>query len=62
VAILGCRTRGLVALAIVFLALVIATLCAGRALSAKDRALSAWWVATAGILALPALLVLGPLG
>ena len=64
VALMGCVNRSLVALAVVLASLLvgIATGLMGlRARSRNDRS-SPWWMATTLILALPALLVLGPLG
>ncbi|NEX21790.1 hypothetical protein G3480_15975 [Thiorhodococcus mannitoliphagus] len=62
--VIGCRTRGLLALAIVLVALIVGIGVGIRGLSARLRGMpgSGWWIATMCILLLPALLVLGPLG
>ena len=64
VAWLGCVNRGLAALAVVIIALLAGIAAAMQALrlkTARDRA-SGWWALSGAILALPALLVIGPLG
>jgi hypothetical protein len=60
---LGCATRGLLALTVVGLSLLAALCLAIRGLVARlrGREVSSWWLASAAILILPALLVLGPL-
>jgi hypothetical protein len=61
----GCANRGLAAVAIVLCALVggfFAVAKSIRATRAGDREDAGWWVATAIVLGLPAVLVLGPLG
>lgn len=64
VATMGCVNRGIAALGVVFVSLVAGMVAAVRALLTRARpdAESAWWALSAFILALPALLVLGPLG
>lgn len=64
VAMLGCVTRGLIALAVVATSLLVAlaTVGIGLAKRIKGESDSVWWIATTVILMLPALLVLGPLG
>ena len=61
---IDCRTRGLLALAIVLAALIVGIGIGIRGLNARLRgkAVSRWWIAAMCILLLPALLVLGPLG
>ena len=65
VTLMGCVNRGLVAVTIV-LASLLAGIAAGvlglRARAGNDASSSGWWMASAFILLLPALLVLGPLG
>jgi len=63
VALLGCVTRGLIALAVVGLSLLVALVTVGVGLKKriKGEKDSGWWIATTAILMLPALLVLGPL-
>lgn len=64
VALLGCVTRGLIALAVVGVSLLAALMSVGVGLKKRIRGEkgSEWWIATTVILMLPALLVLGPLG
>lgn len=64
VAMLSCATRGLIALAVVAISLLVAlaTVGIGLAKRIKGETDSVWWIATTVILMLPALLVLGPLG
>ncbi len=64
VALLGCVTRGLIALAVVGVSLLVALVSAGVGLKKriKGEKGSEWWIVTTVILMLPALLVLGPLG
>ena len=61
---MGCVNRGLAAFAVVIVALLAGIVAAIQALRAraKNDGRSAWWALTAAILAVPALLVLGPLG
>ncbi len=61
---MGCVNRGIAAVIVVVIALVTGIAAAIQALrlkTARGRA-SGWWAASAAILALPVLLVLGPLG
>ncbi|MBK1723618.1 hypothetical protein [Thiocystis violacea] len=62
--VIDCRTRGLLALAIVLVALIVGIGLGIRGLSARRRGMpvSGWWIAAMCILVLPALRVLGPLG
>lgn len=60
--VIGCATRGLIALAIALVSLVAGLVTAVVALRARGRPVAMWWITTTLILALPALLVLGPLG
>lgn len=64
VSVIGCRTRGWLALAIVLVALIVGIGMGIRGLYARRRGrpISGWWIAAMCILVLPALLVLGPLG
>ncbi len=63
-ALLGCRQRGYLALAVTMLALIgaLAVTIRGLVLRLRGRRESAWWLATTIILILPAVLLLGPLG
>ena len=62
--VIGCATRGLLALALVLLSAAGAFVAIGLSLRARRRndASSDWWIATASILTVPLALVLGPLG
>lgn len=64
VALLGCVTRGLMAVAIVSVALLaaLATVGVGLAKRIKGQSDSVWWIVSTLILMVPALLVPGPLG
>jgi hypothetical protein len=64
VSLLGCVNRGLIALAVVLISLLggIAAAVVALRLRVRHNAESGWWVTSACILALPAALVLGPLG
>ena len=64
VSLVGCLNRGIAAFAIVIASLVVALVAAVRALRASRRhdPDSLWWILSAVILAVPAILVLGPLG
>lgn len=64
VAMLGCVTRGLIALAVAGISLLVALVSVGVGLKKRIRGEkgSEWWIVTTVILMLPALLVLGPLG
>lgn len=64
VSVLGCANRGLVALAVVFISLIAGIVTGLRGVRAQQRndGVWGWWFAAACILALPALLVIGPLG
>jgi hypothetical protein len=61
---LGCVNRGLIALAVVLISLLggIAAAAGALRLRGQDDAESGWWTTSACILALPSILVLGPLG
>ena len=61
--VVGCRDRGLLALGVVAVALVAALVCAAVAVRARLRSGDgSWWMLSTAILALPAALLLGPLG
>lgn len=64
VSLIGCLTRGLLALAIVVVSLVagIAMGVIGIKACQRDPASRWWWIGSMIILATPAFLVLGPLG
>lgn len=64
VALIGCANRGLAAFGIAILAglVGIVTGVVGIVARARHEEGSAWWIATTAILAVPALLLLGPLG
>lgn len=64
VSLIGCTTRGLLALAVVFASLGIGISVGVRGLRSrmKGESGSGWWIASMCVLALPALLVFGPLG
>ncbi|NEV65152.1 hypothetical protein [Thiorhodococcus minor] len=64
VSAIDCRTRGLLALVIVLLALIVGIGIGIRGLHARLRGMpvSGWRIAAICILLLPALLILGPLG
>ena len=64
VSALGCATRGLLALAVVFVSTVGAFIAIGLSLRAQRRSdpSSVWWIVSAAILTAPLALVLGPLG
>lgn len=60
---IGCRDRGLLALGVVAVSLVAALVCVAVALRARLRdGGGSWWMLSTAILALPAALLLGPLG
>lgn len=61
--VISCRDRGLLALGVVGISTIAALVCAAVAVraSSQDRA-AARWILSAVILALPAALLLGPLG
>jgi hypothetical protein len=61
---IGCANRGLAALGVVFIAFAIGIVMAVRALRLRglDDTASRWFLISACILALPVLLVFGPLG
>ena len=63
VALVGCANRGLLALGVVFVSLVagIATGLVGIKARRRDPGSRWWWMASMIILALPVVLVLGPL-
>lgn len=62
--LLGCVTRGLVALVIVFGSLLAALVTVGVGLSKRIKGAtdSGWWIITTLVLMVPALLLLGLLG
>jgi hypothetical protein len=64
VSLIGCAPRGILALAIVFISLVAGIVIGMRGLRGrmKGEPRSGWPIASICLLALPALLVLGPLG
>lgn len=64
-AVFGCANRGLMALAVVFVALVSAGFTTARGVAATrkgDRESANWWLVTTLLLVLPLLLLAGPLG
>ena len=63
VSVVGCFNRGLMAISVVLISLIAGIVTAIRAIRCKkyDATTSNWWFATSCILALAALLVLGPL-
>jgi hypothetical protein len=64
-AVFGCANRGLMALAVMFLAMIAAMVTAGKGIKAKkqgDQEASNWWILTTIILLFPLVLVFGPLG
>jgi len=62
--VIGCRDRGLLALAVAAVSAAAAFVCIGFALRAGARreTTGAWWMLSTAILALPLALLLGPLG
>lgn len=64
VSLVGCANRGLIALAVVLISLIAGIVTGVRGIRArlKGDPESGWWIASTGVLATPALLVLGPLG
>jgi hypothetical protein len=64
VSVFGCVNRGLMALAVVLVSAVAAFVTVGMAfhLRIKNDPSSIWWIISTAILALPLILVLGPLG
>lgn len=64
VSVIGCADRGLAALAIVMVSLLVGIAAAIQAIrtSRLDREASGWYAISAALLAIPAALVLGPLG
>jgi hypothetical protein len=62
--VVGCLTRGLVAVTIALTSAVLAFVSVGFAFSAQRRRdpIGRWWILTACILALPLALLVGPLG
>jgi heme/copper-type cytochrome/quinol oxidase subunit 3 len=61
----GCANRGLMALALVAVALVASGFTTARGVAASrrgDREASNWWLATTLLLILPLVLLAGPLG
>ncbi|OGP83150.1 MAG: hypothetical protein A2V87_05070 [Deltaproteobacteria bacterium RBG_16_58_17] len=64
VSLVGCANRGLMALIVVFISLIvgIVTGVLGIRARVKGEPASGWWIASTFVLVTPALLVLGPLG
>lgn len=64
VTIIPCVTRGLIALGVVFGALLAGFATSGLAFIARSRKdpLAFWWIVSTAILVIPGILVLGPLG
>ncbi len=62
--VIGCRDRGLLALAVAAVSVVAAFVCIALAFRGRARgdASSSWWMLSAAILALPLALLIGPLG
>ena len=63
--VFGCANRGLMALAVTLVALILAFVSVTKAIAEKQRGEiqeSYWWILTTLILLTPALLLLGPLG
>jgi hypothetical protein len=62
--LIDCLTRGIISLAIVLVSLGVGIVLGIRGLRARMAGIpgSGWWMVSMCILALPALLVLGPLG
>jgi hypothetical protein len=62
--VIGCSTRGLLALAVVFISLVAGIVVGVIGVRARmsGASVSGWRVAAMCVLALPAVLILGPLG
>lgn len=63
--VFGCANRGLMALAVTLVALILAFVSATKAIAEKrhgETQESYWWILTTLILITPALLLLGPLG
>ena len=64
VAVIGCATRGLLALAVVLVSAAGAFAAIGLGIRAQRRRdpTSTWWMLSAAILTVPLALLLGPLG
>jgi hypothetical protein len=64
VSVVGCASRGIAAFAVVLISLLAGVGMAIQAIriGRLDREASTWWALSAAILAVPAALVLGPLG
>lgn len=63
--VFGCANRGLMALAVTLVALILAFVSVTKAIGEKrqgETQESYWWILTILILITPALLLLGPLG
>ena len=63
--VFGCANRGIMALAVVFLALVAAIATAFKGITEKRRGRTEeanWWIVTTLILVFPLALLAGPLG
>ncbi len=63
VSLIGCKNRGLLALGVVLVSLIIGIMAGliGMKAGRGDPKSRWWWIATMVILAMPAFLVLGPL-
>lgn len=63
VLLFGCVNRGLMALAVVLISAGAAFVAIAKGFRARTQGRpSGWWIVSAGILTLPLLLILGPLG
>lgn len=64
VAVFGCATRGLIAIALVLVSAVAAfvSIAIGMRAQRRNDMSARWWILTAAILTLPLALVVGPLG
>lgn len=62
--VVSCVNRGLIAIAVVAASALVAIVMAVIAIRLRDTSpeAPAWWILSAGILSIPALLLLGPLG
>lgn len=60
----GCRTRGLIAVAVVLISTICAFITIGFGFSARKRndPIGSWWILSAAIFTLPLALLVGPLG
>jgi len=62
--VVGCVTRGIIAVTIALVSAVLAFVSLGFAFSAQRRRdpIGRWWILSSGILTLPLALLVGPLG